>query len=186
LVLAIEALGEIVILAVACVASVTVRLLTVMPAPKLAVDVPGTKCVYWPTKATLVIVCPCCPLLGVTDVTTGVPAVTEKPLVRVATSPPVVTVTSRLPVVALGEIVILAVACVASVTVRLLTVMPAPKLAVDVPCTKCVYWPTKATLAIVCPCCPLFGVTDVSTGVGAVFVSMKFTSSGPGAFAVTL
>lgn len=82
-----------------------------------------------------------------------------KPPVNVATSLPVVTVTSWLPIVAVGLIEMFAVACVASVTVKEVTVMPAPKLAVDVPFTKFVFWPTMATERLVAPCCPEFGFT---------------------------
>ena len=59
-----------------------------------------------------------------------------KALTPLATSPPVVTVTLRVPSCALMAIVMFAVACVASVTVVLLTVIQFPKLAVDCPCTK--------------------------------------------------
>jgi hypothetical protein len=103
-------------------------------------------------------------VFGVIEVRAGVPAVIEKPFVRDAVSPPVVTVTVVLPIVAVEEIVIFAVALVAPFTLKLLTIIPGPKLTVEVPCTKCVYRPVSATDAMVCPCWPLFGVTAVSAG----------------------
>ncbi len=60
-------------------------------------------------------------------------ATTVKPLVKVATSVPVVAVTFRVPGVAAALIVMMAVALVALFTVRLFTVIPAPKLATVVP-----------------------------------------------------
>jgi hypothetical protein len=54
---------------------------------------------------------------------------TVKPLLRLATSVPVVIVTVRPPGVAVPKIVMLTVACVASDTVVEFTVIPAPKLA---------------------------------------------------------
>jgi hypothetical protein len=78
----------------------------------------------------------------------------------------------------------LAAAWVASVTVRLFTVIPAPKLATEVPCTKWVKDPVRATEEMVAPCCPLFGLTVVSTGV-PLFVSEKFTVVNPEAVAAT-
>ena len=64
------------------------------------------------------------------------PAVTAKPLVKVSTSLPVVTVTVLDPVAAAAPMFSVAVALVAELTVREATVMPAPKLAAVVPCTQ--------------------------------------------------
>jgi hypothetical protein len=60
------------------------------------------------------------------------PAVIVKPLVRVTISPLVVRVTLFEPVLAVGLMVREAVAEVALLTVRLLTEMPAPNVAVVV------------------------------------------------------
>ena len=87
---------------------------------------------------------PCCPLAGFTSVIDGA-AVTVNPLVSVAVSPPVVTCTLRAPSAAPLEMETLAVALVALFTVRLFTVMPAPKVAIDVPCRKCVKLPVIDT-----------------------------------------
>ena len=104
------------------------------------------------------------PVIGERLVMVGVPAVTVNPLVRVATSAVVVTVTSRAVVAAAPEIVMLAVACVASVTVVVLTVMPVPeKLATEVPLTKLVLVPTIATFKVA-PCAPVFGVAEAKEG----------------------
>ena len=80
--------------------------------------------------------CPCTALVGLTRVSEAGPAVIEKALVT--TSVPVVTVTVRPPVKAVGLIVMLAVAAVGLLTVTELTVMPgtAPKPTVVVPDTK--------------------------------------------------
>ena len=68
------------------------------------------------------------PELGLTVDIVGGAALTVKPPVLVAVPPGVVTETSLAPVVAEPEMVILAVICVALSTVKLLTVMPEPKL----------------------------------------------------------
>ena len=87
---------------------------------------------------TLSFVCPCCPLLGFTVVSTAVPLLTVKPFVRVTTSAPVVTDTLRAPAAAAASMFTTAVAVVAVFTVSEATVIPAPKPAVLVPCTQCV------------------------------------------------
>ena len=99
-----------------------------------------------------------------TVVSTGVPLVTVKPLFRVTTSAPVVTVTLRAPAAAAGSMFSAAVAVVAELTVSVATVIPAPKLAVLLPCTQCVNCPVRFTDSFVCPCCPVFGLTVVSAG----------------------
>ena len=71
-------------------------------------------------------------------VSTGVPLFTVKPLVSVTTSAPVVSVTLRAPSAAAASMFKLAVAVVAELMVSVATVIPAPKLAVVVPCTQCV------------------------------------------------
>ena len=62
-----------------------------------------------PVIVTLLMVCPCRPLLGLTVLMVGVAAFTMKPAVLVAVPPGVVTETSLAPVVAEPEIEILAV-----------------------------------------------------------------------------
>ena len=104
-----------------------------------------------PTTATLAIVCCCCPVFGVTEVITGVPESTVKPLVNCAFSPPVVTTGVRAPVAALAEIVMTAVALVVLLTVSEFTVMPAPKLATELLCEKLVLCPTMTMLALLAP-----------------------------------
>jgi len=74
---------------------------------------------------------PCWPVLGFNSVTAGVPAVTVNPLVSVATSALVVSVTLRAPVAAAGSMFKTAVALVAELIVSgEANVIPAPKLAV--------------------------------------------------------
>jgi hypothetical protein len=151
--------------AVAVVAEFTVKDAIVIPVPKLAVVVPCTKCVSCPVTATDNPCCPCCPLLGFTVVSTGVPFATMNPFASVTISAPVVSVTLCAPAVAVDAIFNTAVAVVAEFTVSEGTVIPVPKFAVVVPCTKCVNCPITATDNPCCPCCPLFGFTVVSTGV---------------------
>ena len=118
---------------------------------------------------------------------TGVPAVTENPLASVTTSVPVESDTARVPSAAAGSMFKTAVAVVVEVTVSEATVTPAPKVAVVVPCTKCVYCPVIATDRFCWPCCPVFGLTVSSAGVPAVTVNLlaSVTSSIP-VVAVTL
>src|SRR5882762_9023910 len=91
--------------------------------------------------------------------------VTENPLVRVLLwLSGLVTVTLRVPSVAVELMVMLAVSCVAELKVHEFTVIPAPKLQVA-PLWKFV--PTMTTLVRVWPCAPLIGVTEVMVGAGA-------------------
>jgi len=103
----------------------------VIPDPKLAVVTPCAKCVLVPVTVT-VRLWPCWPLLLTMDEIAAGPAVIVKPLVRVTISPLVVRVTLFEPVLAVGLMVREAVAEVALLTVRLLTEMPAPNVAVVV------------------------------------------------------
>ena len=130
--------------AVKLVGEFTVTEFTVMP-PKLTDVLPCTKCVNWPVMATDRFCWPTAPVLGLIWVRTGVPGLTVKPPVRLAVSAPVVSVTLRTPVVAAGSIFTTAVALAGEFTVRDATVIPAPKLAVVVPWTKCVKAPVMAT-----------------------------------------
>ena len=87
----------------------TVTVLTVMSAPNDAVVItPWAKWVPWPVIVTLTFDCPCCALAGDSDVIVAGPGVTVK--VVVTTSAPVVTLTVRPPVNAVGMMVMLAVA----------------------------------------------------------------------------
>ena len=139
------------ITAVALVAELTVSEFSVMPVPKLAVVVPCTQCVNWPVRATERFDTPWAAALGLTVVSTGVPLVTVKPLARVTISVPVVIVTLPAPAVAVALIDTTAVAVVAEVTVSEFTVMPLPKVAVEVPCTQCVNRPVSATDRLLAP-----------------------------------
>jgi len=106
---------------------------TVIPEPKLAVVTPCAKCVLVPVTVTVTVrLWPCWPLLLTMDEIAAGPAVIVKPLVRVTISPLVVRVTLFEPVLAVGLMVREAVAEVALLTVRLLTEMPAPNVAVVV------------------------------------------------------
>ena len=89
---------------------------------------------------------------------TGVPAVIVKPLLRVSISLPVVRVIVRVPVAAVGAMLMVAVAEVGELTVRLATVIPAPKLAVVVPCTQVVNWPVSEMVRLCWPCWPELGL----------------------------
>src|SRR5262245_18029796 len=91
-------------------------------------------------------------------------ASTVNPPDRVTASLPVVTTTSRSPMVALWSTVIFAVTCAASVTVTLLTVIPLPKLAVVWPSAKWGYAPVNATSNVGSPCCALIGEIAASVG----------------------
>ena len=119
-------------------------------------------------KAVLIAVdCGVAPAFAV--IVLGGPTVMLKPFVRVTTSPPVVTVTLLDPTAAFEAMLTLAVAWVASVTVRLFTVMFVPKEALEVPCKKFVFWPTNATLRVVWPTWPELGVTDERAGATYVY-----------------
>jgi hypothetical protein len=86
------------------------------------------------------------------------------PLRREATSDPVVSVTVCEPGVAELAMVMFAVAEEGLLTVRLFTVIPAPKLAVVVPWTKLVFCAVIATFVSVRPVWPLLGVNVAMTG----------------------
>jgi hypothetical protein len=98
------------IVAVACVASVSIRVLTVMPPPKLAEVWPEAKWVADPTMAMLRLLCPCVPEAGVRLLIAAGPAVIVKRLPPLAVSVLVVTETFCPPRFAVGLIVMLAVA----------------------------------------------------------------------------
>ncbi len=132
----VDAVGSMLMRAVALVAEATVKDVTVIPAPKDACVIPCAKCVNCPVIATGRPCCPCWPVVGLNCVKTGVPAVNVKPLVKVSTSAFVVSVTLRGPMDAAGSIFISAVALVAEATVTETTVTPDPKFAVVAPCIK--------------------------------------------------
>ena len=135
--------------AVAVIRLLTVRLCTVMPAPKVADVMPCAKLVAVPVTVTE-SVCARRPEVGFNEEITALPACTVKLAVLVAVSAPVLSVTSRGPSVAVPVPVILTVACELSVTVTLLMVMPVPKFAVVVPAAKLVKLPSTA-MSLVCP-----------------------------------
>ena len=70
---------------------------------------------------------------------------TANPLTSEETSLPVVSVTVRGPCAAAGSMLSVAVAPVEELTVNDVTLIPAPKLAEVVPCTKWVNWPVIVT-----------------------------------------
>src|SRR5215469_13458282 len=90
-------------------------------------------------------------LVGEKAEMTAGPGLTEKPLIRVATSLPVVTVTLRAPRAASGSTVMVAVAAVGEETVNGTTLTPGPKLATLVPCTKCVNSPLMLMVVLPAP-----------------------------------
>ena len=139
------AAGSILSTAVADAGPETVRAASVMPGPKAALVVPCTQCVYWPVSGTVRFCSPCGATVGEAESSTGVPAVTANPPLRVSTLAPVSMFTVRGPGAAEGSTLMMAVAAVEDVTVTEATVIPAPKFAVVVPCTQVVYWPTRAT-----------------------------------------
>jgi hypothetical protein len=91
------------------VAVAAVGVPAVTPGPLNVTDDELEKCVKLPVIVTGTSD-RCWPLFGFSSVITGVPATTVKLFGRVAVSPPVVTVTSRLPVAAVPRIVMFAVA----------------------------------------------------------------------------
>ena len=111
---------------------VTVVAVMVTPAPRLAMVWPWVQAVYWPSTARVTSIC-CWPVVGLEESSTGVPGFTIKPPASEAFSPCVLRVTVCGPVAASGAMEMFAVASVALLTVRLLTVMPEPKFAVVTP-----------------------------------------------------
>ena len=77
--------------------------------------------------------------------TAGGTGTTLNPLLKAASSLPVVTLTVRAPKVAAGSMLTTAAALVDELTVSDTTVIPAPKLATLVPWTKWVAKPVIAT-----------------------------------------
>ena len=161
--------GSIDIDALAVVALLTVREFSVIPAPNVAVVVPCTQCVKFPVSATLARVWPCTPLLGLTVVSTGVPAATVNPLASEAVSFGVVTVTVRKPMAAVGSMARSMVSEVRLFTVIVPVTMPAPKVTELAPCAKCVPVPVRVAV-IAWPCCPVLGETVVIAAPPAVTV----------------
>ena len=118
---------------------------------------------------TAILDCPCVPELGLTLVIVGAglpaPASTVKPLVSVALWPSVlVTVTLRVPVVAVDWILMLAVIFVAELNVQELTVMPAPKAQVG---EARKFVPVSTTLRFEAPWLPEVGLREANVGAGA-------------------
>ena len=121
----------------------TVKPVTVIPDPKLT-DVAPVKCAPAIITARL---WPRAPLAGMIDVMLGGAWTTVKPFVRVAVPLGVVTETLLTPGLASGSMVILAVILVELFTVRLLTVVPGPKLTAVAPVK---YVPLMITVRL-CP-----------------------------------
>src|ERR1035438_8021546 len=88
-------------------------------------------------------------MLGLIWVMTGVPAVMLNPPFNTTFWLLVLTVILRLPTAALVATVMLAVNCVALLTVTRLTAIPDPKLTVEKPCWKVVNSPVMTILAVV-------------------------------------
>src|SRR5579884_1925791 len=150
------------------------------PLAKVTTDV-LLKCVKLPVIVTGTFVAPCWPEFGLTCVITGVPAFTVKPLFRVTTSAPVVTVTLVAPnaaaaVIDTGTVRLVAVAAVGAPAVT----APLANVTTDV-LLKCVKLPVIVTGTFVAPCCPVFGFTWLITGVPADTVKPLFsvTTSAP-------
>src|SRR6202049_4649515 len=163
--------------ALSCVAELKTQVFTVTPAPKLHVAP------FWkllPVMITPVRLCPCAPVFGVTEVTVGggtTAAVTENPLVSVALcASGLVTVTLRTPTVAVAEIQRPALSCVAELKMQVFTVTPAPKLHVA-PFWKLL--PVMITPVRLCPCAPVFGVTEVTVGGGTTAAVTENPLLGP-------
>jgi hypothetical protein len=74
-----------------------------------------------------------------------------------------VTVTLRVPTVAVELMVMFAVSCVAELKVHEFTVMPAPKLQLA-PLWKLL--PVMITFGKLCPCAPELGLTELTDGGG--------------------
>src|SRR5258708_7637414 len=119
------AAGSMLITTVALAGEFTVTDTTLTPVPlNRAVVVFCTQCVNIPVMVSDSFCWPCGPVFGFTCVITGVPLVTVKPLVKVATSALVVTVTSRAVAAAAGSIFTTTVAVVAEFTVTDATLTP--------------------------------------------------------------
>lgn len=103
---------------VTLVGEFTVNDVTVIPAPKLAVVVPWTKCVFCPVIATDRFCWPCRPVAGIIDVKMGVAGdgTTEKLFGSETLSVGVRAVTVRGPGEAEASILSCAVATVGAVT----------------------------------------------------------------------
>jgi hypothetical protein len=114
---------------VICVALFTVKLLTVIPGPKLTVVAPVR---LVPVMITVIGHCPWVPLAGLTLVTVG-GGTTVNNAVPVPVPPGPVTETSLAPNAASAAMHISAVICVSLLTVKLFTVMPVPKLTAVAP-----------------------------------------------------
>lgn len=127
------AAGSTLTTAVALVGELTVSDRTVMPVPNAAAESPCAKCVEEPVIATETFCCPCARLVGEKLLTIAEPGFTVNPLIRVATSLPVVTVTFRTPTGAKGSMLTVALAPVAELTVKDETMTPGPKSTVLAP-----------------------------------------------------
>jgi len=142
--------------AVICVALTTCTLLTVTPLPLRFTVAFAAK--FVPVKVTGTFA-PCTPLIGVIEVSVGVPVTVKvAPFVVI---PDDVTVTVSAPTVAFAAIPKVAVICVALTTCTLLTVTPLPLTFTVAFAAKFV--PVKVTGTFV-PWTPLVGLIEVSVG----------------------
>src|SRR5438445_687232 len=98
---------------------------------------------------------------GFVELTVGGSKLTVNACAPLAMAKPV-TVMFCGPVGALAAMANIAVICVLLTTVTLLTVIPVPLMLIVAPGPKFV--PVSVT-ATVCPCVPLFGLTELSVGV---------------------
>ena len=151
--------------------------LMLIPEPKSIPVIPEMKLA--PTQVTVREV-PRVPLDGVMLVRVGAGFPITKAPGRVAVPPPgagVVTVTSREPVGADPEIVMLRLICEALTTVVLLTVTPAPEILTTLsPLTK----PDPVSVTdIVSPADPVVGDMLVSVGAGFAIVNAPASSAVP-------
>ena len=118
---------------------------------------------------------PCAPLFGLTCVSTGVPLVTVKPLLSVATSVPVRTVTVRAPLVTDEDTISFAIAVVELRTVTgpnapaaaPPTPIPGPNDAWEMNGRKWLKVPLIVT-TILCPGAAVFGVMDWIIAGGSI------------------
>ena len=172
-------------LAVICVRLVTVKEFTVTSEPSVNALVPEMNPV--PVTSTS-RVCPRIPLAGAIVVIVGVGFPTLNTLTRVAVPPPggaFVTLTLRVPVLALTATVMFAIALVEDKTISEFTVMPVPKEAVVTPVAKLA--PVIVTFNV-CPRPAAKVLRDVK--IGARFATAKAFASvddpPPGSLFVTV
>jgi hypothetical protein len=167
--------GAMLMFPVSEVALLNVTELTVMPVPENVTFAPLTKPV--PLMVMFWFDAPWPRPLGLVELTVG-PALTVKPFVLVPTpASPFVSVTSRVPTVAVAETVMLAVSCVELTKVVELTVIPFPnEEASEAPLTKPL--PPIVMLWLVAPWPRLLGLVELTVGA-ALTVKMPVAVPAP-------